>query len=110
MAEKLKPINNCVLLKQVKQETVSVGGIIIADNGKGTDAWRAEVLAVGPGEPLKENGRMANGTWGYIRPIDCCKVGDHVYVPAYNGYKTLLGGTEYLLVKDTDILAVVAND
>lgn len=109
MSETLKPLFNQVLLKRIEQ-TVSAGGILLAGDPSGQQAWRAEVLSVGPGAPATHATCQNCDAWELrlTNPI-AVKVGQVVYVPAYNGYKVQIGSVEYLLVKEVDILAVVES-
>lgn len=98
--ERLEPLFNQVLLKKLENEGTTKSGLLIVES-KNNSSWRAEVLAVGPGAvDMDEFGERR-------RKVSDVKPGDVVYVPAFAGYKTILGLDEYLLVKDTEILCVV---
>lgn len=101
---KLKPIHNQVLLKRVTDDERTSGGLYVPPNDSGQDAWRAEVIAIGPGETLTASGQPV------LRPVTCVRVGDQVFVPAFNGYKVRFQSTEYLLVKDHEIQAVIDRE
>lgn len=110
--ETLKPLFNNVLLKRVAdQEVVTASGLVIAGSPKTNDAWRCEVIEVGPGEQTKETGLPDDeGNIPFlVRPLTAVKPGDIVYVPAFNGYKVMVGSRELLLVKDTEIIVVVSR-
>jgi chaperonin GroES len=100
-SEKLEPLFNQVLLKRLKNERTTGSGLIVVE-GKNEGSWLAEVLAKGPG--IFEPGPVASERH---RPVTCVDTGDQVYVPAFSGYVAMIDGVEYLLVKDTEILAKV---
>jgi len=103
VTETLTPMFNQVLMRRLSGERKLDSGLIVADNGKGNDAWRAKVLAIGPGEVFMDNGFVEH------RAVENVAVDDEVFVPAFAGYKTLIGTQEFLLVKDTEILCKVTR-
>lgn len=92
----LKPLGNRVLLEVVKQEEKTSGGIVLPDSAK-EKPQTAKVVAVGDGR-LLDNGETA--------PIQV-KEGDQVVFEKYAGSEVKFEGTEYLIVKVTDLVAVV---
>jgi chaperonin GroES len=92
----LKPLYDRVVVKPVEAEELSAGGILIPDNAK-EKPTKGEVVAVGPGKAL-ENGNT--------RPMTV-KVGDKVIYGQYAGSAYKHEGTEYKVVKEDDILAIV---
>ena len=98
--EFLKPTFNNVLLRRNKSETTTQAGLIIAGS-KDEGSWRATVIAKGPGS-------HQNGVFVPTAPE--IEVGRDVYVPAFNGYRTTVGTSEYLLVKDAEIIATVYSE
>ena len=92
---KLQPLFDRVVIKNVETEEVSKGGILLAGSAK-EKPQRAEVIAVGPGGMVdgKEVGMAV-------------KVGDKVVYSKYAGTEIKLDGTEYIIVKQNDILAIV---
>lgn len=92
----LKPLGNRVLLEVVEQEEKTTGGIVLPDSAK-EKPQTAKVVAVGDGR-LLDNGETA--------PIQV-KEGDQVVFEKYAGSEVKFEGTEYLIVKDTDLVAVV---
>ena len=91
----IRPLNDRVVVKRREEEKTSPGGIVIPDSAKEKPA-RGEVLAVGGGKPLD------NGT---VRSPDV-KVGDTVLFGKYAGTEIKIGGTEYLILKEDDIMGV----
>ena len=92
---KLQPLFDRVVIRNVETEEVSKGGILLAGSAK-EKPQMAEVIAVGPGGMIdgKEVGMAV-------------KVGDKVVYSKYAGTEVKLDGTEYIIVKQNDILAIV---
>ena len=88
---KIKPLADRVLVKQVPAETKTAGGLIIPDTAQ-EKTQAAVVEAVGPGTEKD--------------PITV-KVGDRVMYDKYAGVQVKMDGEEYLIVKNSDIIAVV---
>lgn len=100
MADKLaKPLGDRVLLKEVEtQAEKTVGGIIIPDSVRQEDVKRARVEAVGDGL-FTQN--------GVAIPMSL-KVGDEVILPGYHqGQEIKIGGTKYILMRESEILMVI---
>lgn len=93
---KFKPVHNNVVLEQQELTEEKHGNIIIADTGKERPRL-ATVVAIGPGM-VTINGNT----------IPCqVKVGDKVAYPAFGGTVFSYEGTDYVVVKDTDILTII---
>lgn len=90
----LKPLGNRVLLEIIEEES-TVGGIILPDSAKEKPNY-ATVIAVGKGKLLDSGERL---------PLEV-NVGDKVVFEQYAGTELKHDGVEYLVVKDTDIIAV----
>ena len=93
----LKPLSDRVVVKMVEAEETTKGGIILAGSAK-EKPQVAEVVAVGPGEYDAEHGTN--------RKMDV-KVGDKVITSKYSGTEIKMDGTEYTIVRQSDILAIV---
>lgn len=91
----IKPLGNRVLIKMKEGEETTKSGIILAGNAQ-EKPQIAEVIEVGPGEKVNEK----------IEPI-CVKKGDNIIVSKYSGTEVKYEGTEYIIVKQDDILAIV---
>ena len=91
----LKPLMDRVVVKQVETEEVSKGGIILTSAAKEKPQF-AEVIAVGPGG-------MVDGK----EVAMAVKVGQKVIYSKYAGTEVKLEDQEYILVRQSDILAVV---
>lgn len=94
----LKPLNEHILVQRLEQESISKGGIIIPDTAKEKPA-KGAVIAVGPGKRAKDGSRLA---------IDL-KPGDVVLFGKYSGTEVKLNGTEYMILREDDVLAVVED-
>ncbi len=92
----LKPLADRVVVKKVEAEEKTAGGIVLPDTAK-EKPQQAEVLAVGPGK-LDEKGTR--------HPMEL-KVGDKVLFAKYSGTEVKIDGTEYIILSERDILAVV---
>ena len=94
---KFRPLHDRVVIKRLEGEEKSKGGIIIPDNAK-EKPQIGEIVNVGPGK-RNEDGSFA--------PLEV-KVGDQVLYSKYAGTDIKLGGDEYVLLAEKDILAIVA--
>jgi chaperonin GroES len=92
----IRPLQDRVILKRVKEEEKTKGGIIIPDTAKEKPV-EGEVLAVGSGKVLED---------GTVRKIDV-KVGDRVLFGKYSGNEVKLDGEERVIVREDDILGVI---
>jgi chaperonin GroES len=96
MAMNLKPLGDRVVIKPSPKEEVTKSGLVIPDTAK-EKPQEGMVLAIGPGK-LDEDGKRL--------PMDV-KVGDKVLYAKYAGTEIKLEGEEHLIVKESDILAIV---
>ena len=94
---KFRPLYDRVLVKRLSGESKSAGGLIIPDTAK-EKPQEAEVIAVG-------NGRVLDG--GKVREMTV-KVGDKVLFGKYTGDEIKLDGEEHVILREEDILAVLA--
>lgn len=92
---KLKPLHDRVVVKADESEEVSKGGIILPDTAK-EKPQRGVVIAVGPGKT--ENGNL-------IAPQ--VKKGDKVLYGKYSGTEVIVDDEEYLICRESDILAIL---
>ena len=91
----IKPLGSRVLIKMKEGEETTKSGIILTGNAQ-EKPQIAEVIEVGEGEKVD----------GKLEPV-CVKKGDNVIVSKYSGTEVKYEGTEYLIVKQEDILAIV---
>ncbi len=92
----IRPLHDHVLVKRVEEEKTSPGGIVIPDSAA-EKPIQGEVIAVGNGK-LLENGEL--------RPLDL-KKGEKILFRKYSGTDIKIGGEEYLVLKEEDVLGVV---
>jgi len=95
---KIRPLHDRVVVKRLEQEQKSAGGIVIPDNAA-EKPDQGEVVAVGNGKILDD---------GKVRPLDV-KVGDRILFGKYSGQSVKVEGTEYLVMREDDIMGVVAS-
>ncbi len=95
MAVELKPLADRVIVKALEETEKKRGGIIIPDTAK-EKPQEGEVIAVGPGK-FSETGER-------IKPE--VKKGDRVLYGKYSGTEVTVDGNEYLILRESDILAV----
>jgi chaperonin GroES len=94
---KFRPLHDRVVVKRIKAEEKSKGGIIIPDTAK-EKPQEGEVVAVGPGG-LDDNGKLIT--------MDL-KAGDRVLFGKWSGTEVTLEGDELLIMKESDIMGVIA--
>jgi chaperonin GroES len=94
---KFRPLHDRVVVKRVDAEEKSKGGIIIPDTAKEKPS-EGEVVAVGPG------GRDEAGK---LIPIEL-KSGDRVLFGKWSGTEVKLDGEDLLIMKESDIMGVIA--
>lgn len=92
----LKPIGDRVVVRPKTSEETTKSGIILPDTAK-ERPQEGEVMAVGSGRMLDD---------GRIIPLEV-KVGDRVLFSKYGGTEIEIGGEEYLILREDDILAVI---
>ena len=95
-AAQIRPLNDRVLVRLVESEDKPASGIIIPDTAK-EKAQEAEVIAVGPGRVLDSG----------VRSAVSVNVGDLVLFSKYAGTEVKIDGTEHLILREDDILAVL---
>ncbi|MEZ5939352.1 MAG: co-chaperone GroES [Hyphomonadaceae bacterium] len=91
-----RPLHDRVVVRRVKEEEKSKGGIIIPDTAK-EKPQEGEVIAVGPGT-LDDSGKHV--------ALDV-KAGDRVLFGKWSGTEVTIDGEELLIMKESDILGVV---
>ncbi|MDZ5449542.1 MULTISPECIES: co-chaperone GroES [Labrys] len=94
---KFRPLHDRVVVQRVDAEEKSKGGIIIPDTAK-EKPQEGKVVAVGPG------GRDDSGK---LTPLDV-KAGDRVLFGKWSGTEIKLDGEDYLIMKESDIMGIVA--
>jgi chaperonin GroES len=94
---KFRPLHDRVVVKRIDAEETSMGGIIIPDTAKEKPS-QGQVVAVGPG------GRDESGK--VITPD--VKAGDKVLFGKWSGTEVVLDGEDLLIMKESDIMGVIA--
>ena len=95
---KIRPLQDRVIIRRLKEEEKSKGGIIIPDTAKEKPA-EGEVMAIGSGKVLE------NGT---VRKLDVT-VGDRVLFGKYDGTEVKIDGENRLIMREDDILGILQN-
>ena len=93
---KFRPLHDRVVVRRVEEEGKTKGGIIIPDTAK-EKPMEGEIVAVGPG---------ARDEKGTIVPLDV-KQGDRILFGKWSGSEVKLDGTEYLIMKESDIMGIL---
>ena len=93
----IKPIKDNIVVKRIEEiDEKKVGSIIIPDTAK-EKPMTAEVIAIGSGRTLNDGKKVALEV----------KVGDKVLIGKYSGSEVKLNGTEYLILKEDEVLGIV---
>ncbi len=98
MAMTLKPLGNRVVVEPIEQEEITAGGIVIPETAK-EKPQKGTILSVGPGERDDE---------GKYIPMDV-KEGDTVLFAKYSGTEIKVDGKKLLILRESDLLAIVVN-
>ena len=93
---KIKPLADRIVIKPAEAEERTKGGIILPDTAKEKPVV-GKVLAAGPGRHSDD---------GKLVPMEV-KVGDQVLYGKYSGTEVTLDGEEYLIMRESDIFAIV---
>ncbi|MEE8272367.1 MAG: co-chaperone GroES [Alphaproteobacteria bacterium] len=93
---KFRPLQDRVMLEALDQEETTSGGIIIPDTAK-EKPMQGKVIAAGPG---------ARDDNGKVTPLDV-KVGDKVLYGKWSGTEVKIDGTDYLIMKESDLMGVL---
>ena len=96
MTINIRPLHDRVVIRRVEEETKTAGGILLPGSAAEKPS-QGEVLAVGNGQ-INEN--------GVVRALDI-KVGDKVLFGQYAGSTVKVDGEELLIMKESDIFAVI---
>jgi chaperonin GroES len=94
----IRPLHDRVLVRRIEETETIRGGIIIPDSAK-EKPQQGEVVGVGDGKLLEDGERAA---------IDV-KVGDRILFGKYSGSEIKIAGEEYLVVREDEILGVLAK-
>ncbi len=95
----LKPLADRVVVKPIEAEEKTKGGIVLPDTAK-DKPQEGEVIAVGTGRILDNGTKL---------PLEV-KVGDRVVYSKYSGSEIKIDGEEYLIIRESDVLAIRQKD
>jgi len=96
MAINLKPLGSRVVIEPLEQEEVTAGGIVLPETAK-EKPQKGVVLSVGPGDRDEDGKRIAMDV----------KVGDTVLFAKYAGTEIKIDGKKLLILRESDLLAIV---
>ena len=94
----VKPLADRLLVQRLVEGEVKRGGFIIPETAK-EKPQECEVVAVGPGRVTDDGTRV---------PLEV-KKGDRILISKYSGTEVKIDGDEYLIMREDDVLAVVAT-
>ena len=92
----IKPLYDRVVVKPFEEQEVKKGGIIIPDTAK-EKPMEGEVMEVGSGRVTDDGKKM---------PLEV-KKGDRILYGKYSGTEVNVGNTEYLIMRESDIFAII---
>ncbi|MGB6066371.1 MAG: co-chaperone GroES [Desulfomonilaceae bacterium] len=93
---KFRPLYDRILVERVESEEVTKGGIILPDTAK-EKPQQGKIIAVGSGKHTED---------GKVIPLEL-KAGDTILFGKYSGSEIKIEGTEYLIMKEDDVLGLV---
>jgi len=93
---KIKPLHDNILVQRLEEETKTKGGIYIPDSAKEKPA-EGKVVSVGSGR-VDDKGK--------VKPLDV-KKGDRILFQKYAGTEVKVGGEDYLIMREDDVLAII---
>ena len=94
----VKPLADRILVRRIEEMETKKGGIIIPDTAK-EKPQEGEIVAVGPGRLNEEGKRIAMEV----------KKGDRVLIGKYSGTEIKIDGTEYVILREDDVLGILAD-
>lgn len=98
MSINLIPLGSRVVVEPMEEEEVTAGGIVLPETAK-EKPQKGVILSVGPGERDEEGKRIAMDV----------KVGDVVLYAKYGGTEIKIDGKKLLILRESDLLAIVEN-
>jgi chaperonin GroES len=93
---KIRPLADKVLVQRMEAETKTAGGIVLPDTAK-EKPQRGKIISVGSGKTLDDGG---------VQKMQV-KKGDVVLFTSYAGTEIKIDGKEYLIMSESDIMAVI---
>jgi chaperonin GroES len=98
MSMSLKPLGNRVVVEPIEQEEITAGGIVLPETAK-EKPQKGTVLSVGPGDRNDKGERV---------PMDVAQ-GDTILFAKYSGTEIKMDGKKLLILRESDILAIVQS-
>lgn len=98
MALNLKPLGSRVVVEPIEQEEITAGGIVLPETAK-EKPQQGIILAVGPGDRDEDGDRI---------DMDVA-VGDKILFAKYSGTEIKLDGKKLLILRESDILAIISK-
>ena len=95
----LQPLGDRLIVEVLEDEETTISGIVLPDTAK-EKPQRGRVLAVGPGERSENTGELI--------PMDVAE-GDEIIFSKYGGTEVKVGADEYLILRQSDVLAKVVG-
>ena len=95
---KIRPLADKVLIQRVEAESVTAGGIVLPDTAK-EKPQRGKVVNIGDGRLLDDGSRAKFQV----------KKGDSVLFTSYAGTEVSIDGKEYMIMSESDIMAIIKN-
>ncbi len=92
----IRPLQDRVILKRVKEEEKTKGGIIIPDTAK-EKPMQGEIMAVGPGKTTED---------GKLHKLEV-KPGDRILMSKYAGSEVKIDGEEFVILREDDVLGII---
>ncbi len=96
MAIKIKPLDDNIVVQPAEAEEVTAGGIVLPDSAQ-EKPLQGKVISTGPGRTLKNGERLKPSV----------KKGDTVMFGKYSGSDLKVEGTEFKILREAEILAVI---
>jgi chaperonin GroES len=93
---KIRPLADKVIVERIEAETKTTGGIVLPDSAK-EKPQRGKIISVGVGKLLDDGSKS----------VMQVKKGDEVLFTSYAGSEVKLDGKEYLIMEESDIMAVI---
>ncbi|MBV8828795.1 MAG: co-chaperone GroES [Acidobacteriaceae bacterium] len=94
----IRPLHDRVVVKRLEEQETMQGGLYIPDSAK-EKPQQGEVVAIGKGK---------RDDTGKVNPLDV-QVGDRILFGKYSGSDIKLNGSEYLIMREDEILGVLTN-
>ena len=95
---KVRPLHDRIIVSRIEEGEQKIGGIIVPDSAK-EKPQQGKVIAVGLGKVKEDNSRQ---------PLDV-KEGDTILFGKYSGQEIKVDGEDYLIMREDEVLAILAS-